>query len=65
MRKKLYEVIEVNGGSSFWSVAYDYFMMVVIVASLLPLASRRNDLVFRSSTKSRWRFSSSIIYCAS
>ncbi len=46
MRRKIYEIIEVGSVSSFLSVAYDYFMMVVIVASLIPLAFRRDDLAF-------------------
>ena len=44
MRRKIYEVIEVNADFGFWSIAYDYFMMVVIAASLVPLAFRRDGL---------------------
>lgn len=46
MPRKIYEIIEVGSDSSSISVAYDHFMMVIIVASLIPLAFRRDDLAF-------------------
>jgi len=46
MRKRIYEIIELSNGSDLWSSIYDYFMMVVIVASLLPLAFKQDTIVF-------------------
>lgn len=46
MRKRLFEIIEVSKKSDLWSSVYDYFMMVVIIASLLPLAFKQDILLF-------------------
>lgn len=46
MRKRIFEIIEVSKGSDLWSSIYDYFMMVVIVASLLPLAFKQDTVAF-------------------
>lgn len=46
MRKRLYEIIESPNGSDFWSSVYDYAMIVVIIASLLPLACKQDLPVF-------------------
>jgi voltage-gated potassium channel len=46
MRKRIFEIIEVSKGSDLWSSIYDYFMMVVIVASLLPLAFKQDIVAF-------------------
>ncbi len=46
MRKRIFEIIEVSKGSDLWSSIYDYFMMVVIVASLLPLAFKQDTIAF-------------------
>jgi len=46
MRKRIFEIIEVSTGSDLWSSIYDYFMMVVIVASLLPLAFKQDIIAF-------------------
>lgn len=36
-RKQIYQIIEKDDGSSFWSHIYDMFMLVMIVASVVPL----------------------------
>ena len=46
MRKKLYEIIELSDGSNKWSTLYDYSMMVVIVASIIPLAFKQDTTLF-------------------
>lgn len=46
MRKRIYEIIEVSKSSDLLSSIYDYMMMVVIIASLLPLAFKREYLAF-------------------
>jgi voltage-gated potassium channel len=46
MRKRIFEIIELSKGSDLWSSIYDYFMMVVIVASLLPLAFKQDTIAF-------------------
>ncbi len=45
MRKKLYEIIEPSNGAGLWSTLYDYFMIVVITASLIPLAVKQDPLL--------------------
>lgn len=46
MRKRIFEIIELSDGSDLWCSIYDYFMMVVIVASILPLAFKQDTIVF-------------------
>lgn len=46
MRKRIFEIIELSNGSDLWSSIYDYFMMIIIVASLLPLAFKQDTIVF-------------------
>ncbi len=46
MRERIFELIEISDGSDLWSSIYDYFMMVVIIASLLPLAFKQDAMVF-------------------
>ncbi len=46
MRKRIYEIIELSNGSDLWSSIYDYFMMFVIIASLLPLAFKQDNIIF-------------------
>lgn len=43
MRKKLYEIIELSDGSNIWSTVYDYLMIVVIAASIIPLAFKQDN----------------------
>ena len=38
IRQRIYEIIEKSSGNDKISTAYDYFMIVVIVVSLIPLA---------------------------
>ncbi len=46
MRKRLFEVIETAKENDRWSNVYDIFMMIVIVASLVPLAFKGNTFAF-------------------
>ena len=45
MRKKLYEIIE-PARDNLLSKIYDFFMMAMIVASLVPLAFKETNPVF-------------------
>lgn len=46
MRKRIFEIIELSSGADLWSSIYDYFMMVVIIVSLLPLAFKQDAIAF-------------------
>ena len=46
MRKRIFEIIETAKENDRWSNVYDIFMMFVIVASLIPLTSKNDLLVF-------------------
>lgn len=46
MRKRIYEIIEVSKENDLASKIYDIFMMVVIFASLIPLAFKEQTTVF-------------------
>ena len=41
LRKRLFEIIEISSGDDVASSIYDYFMIAVIVASLVPLAFKK------------------------
>ena len=45
MRRKLYEIIE-PAKDNLFSKIYDFLMMAMIVASLVPLAFKETNLVF-------------------
>lgn len=45
MRKKIYEIIEVNDGSSRMSQIYDKAMMISIIISIIPLMFRSNHIL--------------------
>ena len=45
MRKKLYEIVELSDGHNRISAAYDMAMIVVIIASLIPLAFKETTPV--------------------
>lgn len=45
MRKRLYEIISASEGSKL-STAYDVFMIIVIIASLVPLAFKETNSFF-------------------
>ncbi len=51
MRKRIYEVIELSSGDDRLSSLYDYFMMLVIVISLIPLAFKAETLAFQIMDK--------------
>ena len=36
-RKEIYQIIEKDDGSSFWSHIYDVFMLCMIILSVVPL----------------------------
>lgn len=46
IRKRLFEIIEASNGNDTASSIYDYFMMAVILISLIPLAFKQNRQVF-------------------
>lgn len=46
MRKRLYEIIETAQESDRISNVYDIFMMIVIIASLIPLAFKSENQLF-------------------
>ncbi len=46
MRKRIYEIIELSNGEDLASSVYDYFMMFVIIASLIPLAYKLESATF-------------------
>ena len=46
MRKKIYEIIEVAEGDNLPSRIYDYFMIAVIIVSLMPLAFKQTYFAF-------------------
>lgn len=46
MRKRLFEIIEISKSSDKCSRIYDYFMIVVIVASMIPLAIKQELVIF-------------------
>ena len=45
-RKQIYEIIEVTDDAGFWGKVYDYVMMAIIAASLLPLTCKADYRVF-------------------
>lgn len=46
MRKRIYEIIEKSNGNDLLSTIYDYFMIIVIVISLIPLAVKYDYDIF-------------------
>ena len=46
MRKKLYEIIEPADEGNTLSKIYDFFMMVTIIVSLIPLAFKETTVLF-------------------
>lgn len=46
MRKRIFEIIEVAQSDDLLSKVYDIFMMLTIVASLVPLAMKQPPVVF-------------------
>ena len=46
IRKRVFEIIEASTGNDIASSIYDYFMMVVIIASLVPLAFKQSNSFF-------------------
>lgn len=47
MRKRIFEIIEVANDNDKVSNAYDIIMMISIILSLIPLAFKNNNLVFK------------------
>ena len=45
-RKRVFSIIEKSDGKDILSTIYDYFMIVVIIASLIPLAFKSENTVF-------------------
>ena len=46
MRKRIYEIIEPSKSTSLFSRLYDSIMIIVIIASLIPLAFRQESSIF-------------------
>ncbi len=46
MRKRIFSIIEKSDGKDIISSIYDYFMIVAIIASLVPLAFKSENKVF-------------------
>ena len=46
MRRRIFEVIEIAGEKDFLSRVYDIFMMIVIVISLVPIATKQSGGIF-------------------
>ena len=46
MRRKIFEMVEPGEGFNKVSSFYDYFMMMVIIASLIPLAFKNENTAF-------------------
>ncbi len=46
MRQRIFKMVEPGEGADKISIAYDYFMMAVIVASLVPLAFKSDNRFF-------------------
>jgi voltage-gated potassium channel len=51
MRKRILKIIEPSDGSDKLSSIYDYFMIVVIVTSLVPLAFKGDNFAFYITDK--------------
>lgn len=47
MRKRIFEIIEVSNGDDKLSSVYDWAMIVFILASLIPLAYKSSNQVFK------------------
>lgn len=47
IRKKIYEIIEVSDGKNILSSIYDVFMIIAIIASLIPLAFKTEYLTLK------------------
>lgn len=46
MRKRLFEIIEISKNDDKLSSSYDFFMMFVIIISLIPLAFKNSNTLF-------------------
>ena len=51
IRKRLFEIIEISTGNDLASSIYDYFMIVVILLSLVPLAFKRTTTALNALDK--------------
>ncbi len=47
MRKKLYSIVEPTGNNNKLSSIYDFIMMTTIVVSIIPLAFKETNVVFK------------------
>lgn len=46
IRRKIFDIIEVSNGGNKCSAAYDLFMMITIIVSLIPLAFKNEHIIF-------------------
>ena len=51
IRQRIYEIVEKSSDNDKISKAYDYFMIVIIVVSLIPLAFKNDNLFFQITDK--------------
>ncbi len=51
MRKRIYEVVSASNGNDALSSVYDFFMIAVILISILPLAFKRSYMCFEVADK--------------
>ena len=51
IRQRIYEIVEKSSDNDKISKAYDYFMIVIIVVSLIPLAFKNDSLLFQVTDK--------------
>ena len=49
MRRRIYKIIEVSEDGDSLSKAYDIFMMMCIIASLVPLAFKEQNCLLYTS----------------
>lgn len=47
LRRRLFKIIEISSGDDVVSSIYDYSMMVIIIASLVPLAFKQTNTAFK------------------
>lgn len=48
LREKIFSIIEVSTDDNLLSKIYDYFMMIIIILSLIPLAFKSTNKVFNA-----------------
>lgn len=52
MRQRIYEIVEVNTDNDRLSSAYDFFMILTIIISIIPLCTHNENIIFDIIDKS-------------